>query len=162
MADEELAALRQQRLAELQAKHGVRRGARHTAAPCGRGSGAGRGGAARRGLPVSQGGGSRYGSSAAARGCGSSEFHSSVGLVSGFNAFVRFLSCGKRYCLRCSGEARRCPEELRAGPGRRCCCREAARPSCCQGSRRLCSAHNPTRPAWLALIPAKIFKLLVL
>lgn len=47
MADEELAALRQQRLAELQAKHGVRRGARHTAAPCGRGSGAGRGGAAR-------------------------------------------------------------------------------------------------------------------
>lgn len=153
MADEELAALRQQRLAELQAKHGVRRGARHTAAPCGRGSGAGRGG-----LPVSQGGGSRYGSSAAARSCGSSEFHSSVGLVSGFNAFVCFLSFGKRYC----GEARRCPEELRAGPGRRCCYREAARPSCCQGSRRLCSAHNPTRPAWLALIPAKIFKLLVL
>lgn len=108
MADEELAALRQQRLAELQAKHGVRRGARHTAAPCGRGSGAGRGGAARGGLPVSQGGGSRYGSSAAARSCGSSEFHSSVGLVSGFNAFVRFLSFGKRYCLRCSGARRSC------------------------------------------------------
>ena len=49
MADEELAALRQQRLAELQAKHGVRRGARHTAAPWGGGRGAGRGGAGRGG-----------------------------------------------------------------------------------------------------------------
>uniref|UniRef100_A0A8C9F1P6 Programmed cell death 5 n=1 Tax=Pavo cristatus TaxID=9049 RepID=A0A8C9F1P6_PAVCR len=46
MADEELAALRQQRLAELQAKHGVRRGALHAAAPGGQGSGAGRGGTA--------------------------------------------------------------------------------------------------------------------